>query len=62
MRFRHKKTGGFYTLISLAVDEATLTPVVVYENDEGDKFVRTAAEFFDGRFHVMLVKGGGELP
>jgi hypothetical protein len=43
--------GGRYRIITLAVREADLMPMVVYRsNITGATFVRPAAEFFDGRF------------
>lgn len=54
MRFRHLKTGGFYTLQTLAVNEADLAAVAVYTSDKtGVAWVRPAAEFFDGRFQAL---------
>lgn len=52
--FRHLKTGGLYTFISEGVDEKTLAPVVVYQShQDGKVWVRSADEFFDGRFEPI---------
>lgn len=44
----HRK-GGMYRVITTAILEATLTPVVVYEGN-GIRWVRPVVEFTDGRF------------
>ena len=45
------KTGKRYRIVTLAVAEETIQPVVVYRSVEtGAVWVRPAAEFFDGRF------------
>lgn len=55
MLFRHKKTGGVYRIVNLAIQEADLTSVVVYANEAtGAAWVRPASEFFDGRYEVVL--------
>ncbi|MCF2872085.1 DUF1653 domain-containing protein [Octadecabacter sp. G9-8] len=41
---RHKK-GGLYRLISFGTDEATRTPVAIYDDQFGTVWVRAAAEF-----------------
>lgn len=49
--YRHKKTGGIYEVICNAHIEATLELAVVYRNTvTGERWVRPAAEFNDGRF------------
>lgn len=57
--YRHKKSGGLYTVIALARVEATLERVVVYQavTDEWEMvegpdhvWTRPLAEFADGRF------------
>ena len=51
MLMRHNKTGGVYRIAMLAVDETTLSPVVIYSDVEtGTIWTRRASEFFDGRF------------
>ena len=47
---RHVKTGGAYQFITEAKIEATLERVVVYEGQDGMRWIRPAAEFYDGRF------------
>jgi len=41
---RHKK-GGYYRLICFGTDEATRTPVAIYDDSIGTVWVRAAAEF-----------------
>lgn len=48
----HRK-GGVYHIITTAIRESDLTPVVVYEGN-GLRWVRPVAEFMDGRFKRML--------
>jgi len=48
--WQHTKTGGFYRVLTTALREADLAPLVVYTNEDGVVFTRPAAEFFDGRF------------
>lgn len=51
---RHGKTGGLYRLVHRAVViEATMTPAVVYEGQDGTLWVRPAAEYHDGRFATL---------
>ena len=52
MRMRHRKTGGIYTVMALALEEATLEPVVVYCGATGQVWTRPASEFFDGRYEA----------
>lgn len=48
---RHGKTGNLYQLrYRLAMIEATNTPAVIYEGQDGTLWVRPSAEFYDGRF------------
>jgi hypothetical protein len=50
-RYRHNKTGGVYEVICNATIEKTLELAVVYRNvATGDRWVRPASEFNDGRF------------
>jgi hypothetical protein len=44
-RWRHLKTNGAYTVIATGLDEATLTPVVIYAGGDGVVWVRTLAAF-----------------
>lgn len=45
-RWRHKKTGGEYTIVMHAIIELTLSPSIVYR-DEKNAWVRPALAFFD---------------
>ena len=57
MRFLHNKSGGYYRLIMIAIEEATLSPLVVYACEStGMVGTRPASEFFDGRFTPSLLK------
>lgn len=49
---RHKK-GGLYRVISEGIGEATRSPVVIYDDADGQVWVRDAAEFHDGRFRSL---------
>jgi hypothetical protein len=54
--YRHKKTGGVYRVLHLAVMEKYLSSVVVYRawNGAGTQiYVRPYAEFVDGRFEPV---------
>jgi hypothetical protein len=60
--WKHVKTGGLYRIEGFALEEATLTPVVVYRKRDtagslGAMFTRPCTEFFDGRFRVDLNLG-----
>lgn len=49
--WRHAKSGGVYAIVSLALREIDGEPMVVYRRKNGTTtWVRTAKEFFDGRF------------
>ena len=49
--YRHRKTGGIYGVICNATRESDGELLVVYRNVEtGDRWVRLASEFNDGRF------------
>ena len=50
--YRHLKTGGLYRIIDPdALLEATREAVVVYRSlADGQTWVRSRTEFFDGRF------------
>ena len=47
---RHLKSGGDYRVICAATLEADRTDAVVYDDRDGTVWVRSAAEFYDGRF------------
>ena len=49
---RHSK-GGLYRLLCTATNEADRTPVAVYDDADGAVWVRSAAEFNDGRFQLL---------
>lgn len=51
---RHLKTGGLYQVLHAATIEATMTPAVVYEGQDGGKWVRPQVEFHDGRFQPIV--------
>jgi len=50
MEVRHVKTGWDYTVVCVAMIEATMTPAVVYKARGGKAWVRPLSEFCDGRF------------
>lgn len=51
---RHGKTGHLYRLVHHAATiEATMTPAVIYEGQDGTLWVRPQAEFHDGRFATL---------
>lgn len=56
MKYLHLKTGGMYELLHIAVTADSLKPAVVYRSDAGVIFVRSASEFFDGRFEPVITK------
>jgi len=58
--WKHKKTGGIYTLLyDQATWEADLNDVVVYRAlSDGRIWVRPTEEFFDGRFEMVEVEDG----
>lgn len=52
--FRHRKTGGLYSIVSIAQMESTLEAVVVYRaTKDSTVWVRSYKEFFDGRFEEI---------
>lgn len=57
--YRHYK-GGLYEVVCEALEEATLTPVIVYKScgPDGRLWTRPRDEFFDGRFQLV----GNEAP
>jgi hypothetical protein len=56
--YRHVKTGGIYAERGRGKMEATLEPVVIYENVNAEEiWVRPAAEFDDGRFKRVFTTG-----
>lgn len=54
---RHKK-GGLYRLICFGTDEATRAPVAIYDDSVGTVWVRSSAEFEDGRFTPLAPPEG----
>lgn len=51
MIFKHLTTGGVYSILAIGLEEATLTPVIVYQDAHtAQVWTRPAKEFFDGRF------------
>jgi hypothetical protein len=56
--YRHLKTGGLYTIVCIACEEATECPVVVYRSQQDHRtWTRPLEEFMDGRF--QKVRPGG---
>lgn len=55
--WRHKKTGGRYTLLAFGKMESDLSPVVIYYGEHDDVWVRPHAQFFDGRFEKVPSQG-----
>ncbi len=53
----HQKTKREYEIVCFAIEETTLTPVVVYRS-MGDcvTWTRPCAEFFDGRFQQKPIQ------
>lgn len=49
---RHKK-GGLYRLVTTGTLEADRSPVAIYDDAEGNTWVRALAEFQDGRFTAL---------
>ncbi len=47
---RHLKSGGDYRVLLSATLEADRSDAVVYDDRDGTVWVRSAAEFYDGRF------------
>ena len=57
VRWQHAKSGKVYKIVGFGLEEATLTPVVVYEgkSENGEAWqtwTRPCWEFFDGRFQM----------
>ena len=53
-RFRHRKRGHIYQVISTGILERTMEPVVIYQSeDDGRIWVRPVGEFTDGRFEPI---------
>lgn len=53
-KLRHVKTGGFYKVVLLANQEATLESAYVYESMQSHDFwIRPQAEMEDGRFELI---------
>lgn len=51
LNYRHVKSGGIYRLLNVGLLEATLEPMVVYQNIKTcEVWIRPQSEFFDGRF------------
>jgi len=59
--YKHKATGRLYKILHFGIDEATLTPVVIYTRYTKDAnayrflteiWTRPCHVFFDGRFEV----------
>lgn len=46
---RHRK-GGLYRVFAEGINETDRKPVVIYQDETGQIWVRPAEEFWDGRF------------
>lgn len=58
MIFKHLKTDGTYSVLAMGLEEATLTPVIIYQCAKtGQVWTRPAKEFFDGRFAPFPLLG-----
>ncbi len=53
---RHRRTGGLYRVVAYARQESDLSALVVYDNAQGDVWVRPQVEFDDGRFESLEVE------
>lgn len=57
--YRHVKTGGYYVVIAIGRNEATLDEVVVYKkyrtHNLQNTWVRRKNEFEDGRFEEIVL-------
>ncbi len=49
---RHKK-GNLYRVLAPAILESDRSEVVIYDDEEGTIWVRSKAEFYDGRFREL---------
>lgn len=65
-RWKHGKTGGIYTIIAGGIDEATLSPVVIYAGHDGVAWVRGLDVFLgnteEGKARFLLVEEAGTAP
>lgn len=52
-QWKHKKTGGIYTIISIAIHSETKENLIVY-SDETGTWARPLNMFFDGRFELIV--------
>jgi hypothetical protein len=49
--WEHAKTGGRYRIVTFAIREEDLCPIVIYRSTNGGGiWERPVAQFFDGRF------------
>jgi hypothetical protein len=57
-RYRHLKSRHVYKILKTAIIEATMTPAVVYEREDGTVgvWIRPISEFLDGRFEPLEYK------
>lgn len=46
-KYKHKKSGGIYTLKAYATCKDRDIPVVVYSDSEGNIYTRTRKDFFN---------------
>ncbi|ADZ70685.1 DUF1653 domain-containing protein [Polymorphum gilvum] len=52
-RWRHRKTGGTYTIIGQCRIEATGADAFLYQGTDGTIWARPKEEFLDGRFERL---------
>jgi hypothetical protein len=56
--YRHVKSGGNYTVICVALEEATEKPVVIYQSQQDHRiWSRPMEDFMDGRFKKFRISG-----
>ena len=57
--YKHRKSGEIYIVLDISVMNATNKqagqPMVLYQNEDGDKFVREHREFYN-KFELVPVK------
>lgn len=53
--YRHVKTGNYYTVLyeGLEVTSNRAVPSIVYQNADGEVFIRAKSQFEDGRFERL---------
>ena len=65
-RWKHTKTGNIYVIVATGLDEATVTPVVIYAGHDGVVWVRALGVFLEnnaeGRPRFLLTEDDGTVP